>query len=383
MPVIRSLIMPGTPTRREFLQVALAALCRDPFAGARYLGTVSFDGADRYPPFHTLIGSGLDARRYLDPSALTDGTLVTPTDRFLIRTAAPDLLDSRETQAIRVSGLVRRPLSLSPRELDSRAQTAGPFLIECAGNSDRAGFGLMSAAIWSGVPVADILTKAHPAPAATLARISGFDRHSQASARSTPGASWIFTLSEIESSGALLATGMNGEPLRRSHGSPVRLVVPGWYGCTWIKWVDEITLLDDTPAATSQMREFAARTHQDGAPARARDYKPAAMDLAAFPVRIEKWRVQGDLVYRVVGIVWGGARATRRLQIRFNSSEPFRSFEICPPPATPLTWSLWTYEWRPPGRGSYDIVLRPGDPGIASRRLDWYFYVRRVWIDDV
>ena len=121
-------------------------------------------------------------------------------------------------------------------------------------------------------------------PQATRVLVSGFDRYSQSQpGASTPGASWIFTVAELEKAGALLATGMNGVPLGLDHGFPIRLMVPNWYGCACIKWVDAITLVDDDAPATSQMREFASRTHQDGVPALARDYKPATMDQAAMP----------------------------------------------------------------------------------------------------
>ena len=370
-------------SRREFLQAALVALCPDGLAGGRYLGTVPFEGADRYPPFHMLTASGLDARLYTDLSALTSDTLVTPTDRFFVRTSAPVEIETRAGLAISVTGLVKYPCSLSLHALEADARPAGPFLAECAGNSSRAAFGLMSAATWSGVPVSEILGKAQPLSHATLVRISGFDRHSQPSNSSIPGASWIFPLDRLVSSGAMLATGMNGRPLTRDHGWPVRLVVPGWYGCSWIKWVDDIALVDDSAPATPQMQEFAARTHQDGMPALARDYRPAVMDLAALPIRIEKWILHGKLRYRVVGILWGGARPQTRLQIRFAASEPLRLLDVCPAPSTTLTWSLWSYQWHPPQRGRYDIVVKAADPAIPSRRLDSFFYARRVWIDEV
>src|SRR6185436_10905211 len=135
--------------------------------------------------------------------------------------------------------------------------------------------------------------------AATRVLVSGFDDHSQPSTHSTAGASWIFTLAELAETGAFLATRMNGEPLPRDHGFPLRLVVPGWYGCTCIKWVDAISFVDDDALATSQMQEFASRTMQNGMPALARDYLPAEIDQAAMPVRVEEWNVGGRLAYRV------------------------------------------------------------------------------------
>jgi len=371
-----------SPSRRHFLKLcAGAAVCPDPFAGARYAGTVPFDGDDRNPPFHTRIGSGLDARLYTNLSLLNAGSLVSPAGQFFVRTSAPDV--PTRPWAIRIGGLVKQPMGMPAGDIERLTRPAGPFVMECAGNTVRAGFGLMSAAAWSGVPVVDLLQNVRPLNGATRVRISGIDHHAHPSSRSVPGASWIFTLEQLASSGAMLATRMNGETLSRDHGAPVRLIVPGWYGCTCIKWVDEITFVDDAAPATGQMKEFAARTHQDGVPALARDYAPAAMDLAAFPIRIEKWRAGGTLTYRVVGIVWGGNQTTSRLQIRFNASEPFRPFDVCPGPETPLMWSLWSYAWRPPARGRYRIVVKPREATIPSRRLDLYFYVREVWIEEV
>ena len=111
---------------------------------------------------------------------------------------------------------------------------------------------------------------------------------------------------------------MNGQSLNKDHGAPVRLIVPGWYGCTSIKWVNAITLVDENFLATSQMQEFAGRTHQQGVPKLARDYRPATIDQAAMPIRIEKWFVDGRIKYRVVGILWGGSRPVKALEIRFN-----------------------------------------------------------------
>ncbi|MCA1586610.1 MAG: molybdopterin-dependent oxidoreductase, partial [Acidobacteria bacterium] len=200
---------------------------------------------------------------------------------------------------------------------------------------------------------------------------------------STAGASWVLPLEELERLGAFLAVGMNGAPLSADHGAPVRLVVPGWYGCSWIKWVDTLRLVGPEEPATGQMREFAARTHQEGTPTLAVHYTAPSIDTAATPIRVEKRRINGRLEYRIVGIVWGGEAITKRLTIRFTLREAPVSFPICPTPITSQTWSLWEYRWRPAEPGVYDIVLKVADPVVRTRRLDLSFYLRRVRIDEV
>ena len=143
------------------------------------------------------------------------------------------------------------------------------------------------------------------------------------------------------------------------------------------------------------MREFAARTHQPfdslaieraltaGRPRPARDFIPAVIDTAAMPVRVEKWAIDGRVAYRIAGIIWGGAKPTSALSIRFRSGQPWVPVDDCPLPASTLTWSVWTHLWRPEAPGRYQIVLRVDDPSIRTRRLDIFFYVREIEIDEL
>src|SRR5689334_21137868 len=112
----------------------------------------------------------------------------------------------------------------------------------------------------------------------------------------------MFSREQIFSAQAFLATAMNGHSLTKDHGAPVRQIVPGWYGCVSIKWVNQIDLVSRDAPATSQMREYAGRTLQNGVPPLARDYQPATMGAAALPIRIEKWRTGEKFRYHVVGI---------------------------------------------------------------------------------
>jgi DMSO/TMAO reductase YedYZ molybdopterin-dependent catalytic subunit len=199
---------------------------------------------------------------------------------------------------------------------------------------------------------------------------------------STPGASWIFTRGELDRAGAFLATEMNGAPLPPNHGAPVRLFVPGWYGCCCIKWVNEIQLLDDSAPATAQMKEFASRTHQNGVPELARDYLPATLDQAAMPVRVEKWRIDGELVYRVIGILWGGYQVTDALEIRFGAGA-WERVDVCPAQLANDPWTLWEHRLKAATTGDLEIALRVNDPGVPQRRLDLGWYTRTVAIDEV
>jgi DMSO/TMAO reductase YedYZ molybdopterin-dependent catalytic subunit len=391
---------PAPLTRRSFLSAALLSptFLRQPArTGERYVGAVPLaaPGAAA-PPFGRLLGDGLDARLFTDLSQLVDpqssiGNLpsaishqpspLTPTDRFFVRTAAPSNLPAADPWTIHVAGLVRSPRDVGLRDLASLASSSARLLLECSGNADPLNYGLLSAADWEGVPLAALLDRVQPSEPSHRVLVSGVDDTSRQWRTSVAGASWIFSRDDLAR--AMLAVRMNGEPLTRDHGAPVRLIVPGWYGCTCIKWVDRIELVADDAPATSQMREFAARTHQPAWAATARDFIAATIDTAAMPVRVDKWIVNGRPEYRITGIVWGGSTPTNALSIRLRSGGPWTRVDNCPMPESTLTWSLWTHTWRPAEPGRYQIVLRVDDPNVRTRRLDIFFYVREVQIDEV
>ncbi len=329
-------------------------------------------------------GRGLDARLATDLSLLEPGALITPNERAYIRTEIPAAAaDHRGPWTIATSTTSGTTGVLAVDDIVRDAKPIGAHLFECSGNANPSSFGLMSVAEWDGVPFAGVVSRLGSDAGATAVLVSGVDHDGQVSERSTPGASWVFPLASLESLGAFLAVRMNGEPLPPDHGRPVRLVVPGWYGCTWIKWVNEIRLVGPDEPATSQMIEFAGRTHQTQAHRLARDYAPADIQAAAMPVRVEKRRIASGLVYRIVGIVWGGRAPVRDLTIRFSNAEEPQRFSICPVPATHRSWSLWEYWWRPQASGVHDILLRIADPGVPQRRMDSGYYRRQVRIDDV
>jgi len=394
--VMRGLVKPD---RREFLRASLlgsgtlllgfhklSGFARpqneqdNPFRGGKQLGILEFTGESQ-APLDAIIGAGLDARLFSDLSRLSPEQLVTPIEKFYTRTCASELLDAGKPWTIKVGGLVQEPVNLTLENLGKSARPMGMHLMECSGNTRATRFGLLSVGDWTGVPIPDLLAT-RTKPRTDRVMVSGFDQYPMKSATSIPGADWVFTVEQLRASKAFLATEMNGQPLSRDHGAPVRLIMPGWYGCTSIKWVNAITFVDENFLATSQMQEFAARTHQQGVPKLARDYRPAIIDQAAMPIRVEKWFVDGRIKYRVLGILWGGSRLVKALEIRFNPEEDYvRVWDFSQTANDPC--SFWSHAWTPKATGTYLIRLRVTDPTVETKRLDSGHYVRSVEVTEI
>jgi DMSO/TMAO reductase YedYZ molybdopterin-dependent catalytic subunit len=357
--------------------------CADPATAGTLIDTVplSRSGAPVQPYGVKFGGRGLDARLITDLSRLEPDHLITPNSLAFVRTECPAAAaHHRGPWRIRTSGLLAREGSLTADELLQSARSMGAQLCECSGNNNPANFGLMSVAQWDGVPLTDVLSGLEIAAPATAVLVGGVDPDTRSSAGSTAGASWVIPLAQLDRLGAFFAVRMNGEPLSLDHGRPLRLVVPGWYGCAWIKWVDEVRLVGANEPATSQMKEFAGRTHQSARHDLAREYSPPDIQAAAVPIRVERRRTATGIAYRIVGIVWGGRQPVDRLAIRFGVDGPWTPFPVCPAPASSGAWSLWEFPWRPEKPGRYSILLSVPDKSVPQRRLDTGYYMREVTI---
>ena len=169
-------------TRRQFLSAALLApaFARQAPRGARFISAVPLGnpGGLSNPPFGRLLGSGLDARLFTDlsllggsagipqspvrtpPSAIggsSSASLVTPNERFFVRTASPSPLPADDAWSIRIGGLVEEPREVRLSDLQPHIAAGGRYLIECSGNADQRNYGLLCIAFWEVVTIDIVL----------------------------------------------------------------------------------------------------------------------------------------------------------------------------------------------------------------------------------
>jgi DMSO/TMAO reductase YedYZ molybdopterin-dependent catalytic subunit len=162
---------------------------------------------------------------HLHPSEVDNTTLPITAVDDLHRTGRPQDYDIN-TYRLVVEGLVESPLSLSYEDLLSRPQVGELVLLICPGF-------FWDNAIWTGTPLKPILEEAGISPQATQIRIHAGDGYT----RKMP-------LEEAMADGVFLAYEVNGEPLPKEHGYPIRLVMRHQYGNTWVKWIERIEVME-------------------------------------------------------------------------------------------------------------------------------------------
>lgn len=245
-------------SRRSFLQKSLAltgALCN----GAVIQDVVAAAGRKSSRPAKLIVRqkSPLNAE---PPIADLIESWFTPTPEFYVRNHGSIPKLAEETFRLKIEGLVRKPLTLSLRELTRRFRaTAAVATMTCAGNRryehskvKKVGGvqwqeGAIGNARWQGVRLSDVLKPAGLKPEAKHVWFDGLDEIDHKGKTISFGGSIPLAKAMGDSKtmpGALLCTQMNGKPLTPEHGAPLRAVVPGYIGARSVKWLGRIVVSD-------------------------------------------------------------------------------------------------------------------------------------------
>lgn len=299
-------------------------------------------------------------RRLLDVRTI-DGP-ITPADRWFTTQHYGHPVVDPATFRLRVSGLVERPLSLSLDELRALGSTDLVAGFECSGNR-RPLQGLISNGRWTGVPLTAVLDRAGLRAEAREIVFFGADRGKEEVEFRTQkyeveqqyGRS--MTREQVAEAGALLAWALNGAPLTRHQGSPLRLLVPGWYGAPNVKWLAEIHVQDVAYLGKYQARWYRTlRGEMINGELKWVETPITRMQLKSFVARVT---------------AAGGAH--RVLVVAVNDGTPIKTVEVkiddgpwqpaVPDPATRdrYSWKLYTYTWKGAAPGEHTLVSRAID----------------------
>jgi len=209
--------------------------------------------------------------------------------------------------SVSVAGRVRRVLSLTLDELAALPRVDHYITMECVSNP--VGGPLWSAALFSGVPLAELLERAEPLADAAWISFEGPDGHREQ-----------LSLDRALDPRILVAYGMNGQWLEPAHGFPARLVAAGLYGFRSVKWLTRIDVLHQPKPGHWEERNWTA----------ADVHTTARVDV----VRREPSGVMA------AGVAFAGIRGISAVQIRLDAG-PWQPAELHTPPLSEVMWVQW------------------------------------------
>lgn len=353
--------------------------------------------------------------------------LITPTDAYYIvnQLEVPDPIHPEDWR-VTIEGAIERPLELGLDDLRKLPGRSVRAVTECAGND--AGFFdyltkggrkpsrrnqqdmqkraemrvkgqvpnaaevsgestttcAMSAGEFTGVPLAEVLKRAGLKPSAVAVRAQGFDTGRPDPAvqfRSVGTTDYQYVdpgvinydkglpFAKALHPDTLIAWAMNGEYLTHIHGGPVRLVVPGWCGNWWVKWLQTLEVTETMPACYHQTHYFVYGKSADDP-----DKKPlTAMGVRCIitdPVDEDAPLAAGDHVVR--GLAWTGEGIIARVEVSLDGGGTWQDAHIEEPRERWL-WVRWSLPWAAKA-GNHKLLARATDErGRVQPQVPWNF----------
>ena len=279
----------------------------------------------------------------------------------------PAIVEDPDVWELTVEG-VGEPRAVTVGELKTMGLETIATVLQCAGNGRRFfeheaggppwGVGAAGCVLWTGVPVRTVAealgsvsegmqfvtgTGGEPLPDVT-------NRQERVVERSVPLAKGL--------EDALLAWEMNGAPLPLAHGGPLRLIVPGYYGCNQIKYLGRLAFTPEESDAAFMRTGYRLRPiGEPAAPGQPTMWSMAVTSWITHPSG-EKRLAPGPV--QITGFAIGGTGGIRRVQVSLDGGETWQRTALVGP-------DLGPYAWRP---FVLSAVLEPGTYTLASVAVD-------------
>lgn len=252
-------------------------------------------------------------------------------EHYTVDTAIIDPRVDPARWMLEIGGAVETPFSLTYEELLDLEAVEQLHTLECISNE--IGGDLIGTALWTGVPLRDLLDRAKP-------RAGAFD----VVLRSVDGYTDSIRVAKAMEPKTIVAYLMNGYTLPEQHGYPARLLVPNIYGMKNVKWLTKIEVV-------------------------ANDFQGYWMERGWSDLAVVNTHSRIDTPYRVRwdggqvplgGIANAGSRGVARVEVSTDGGTRWADAEL-EEALGPLTWRRWRYLWTPPGPGKHAVHVRATD----------------------
>lgn len=292
----------------------------------------------------------------------------TPNDEFYTFHQTETVHVDPDAFRLRIGGLVERPAELTLDQLRARADRREEAVtLECSGNSPRPPRmnGLLSNGVWTGVGLASILKECGLEPEAREVVFLGLDmeREKKWQARNqeytAPHGRSMYVQDALNPD-AMLAFMLNGQPLPAEQGFPLRLILPGWYGMTQVKWLSRIEVIDRRYEGQHMVRNYLSlRAIETPDGPIWLDMSISKTNMKSAVARVTRRRNGSAWEYRIAGAAWGGQTPIESVEVQIDERGWQKAaIDIRRGKYAWMLWSLTTSD------------LTPGRHTLVSRAID-------------
>jgi len=297
-------------------------------------------------------------RRLLDVRTI-EGPF-TPADKFATTQHYGHPEIDMATYKLKISGLVDKPLQLTLDDLKKFGSTDLVFGFECSGNRGPIQ-GLCGNGKWTGIPLKKVLDAAGVKASAREFVFFGADKGEEE-------VEWRTQKYKIDvpfgrslnrekamSDWPFLAWALNGEPLSKHQGKPLRLLTPGWYGVANVKWLSQIHIQEDAYLGKYQARWYrTVRGEMIDGEMKYMETAVTHMNPKSFVARVAK----NGSACKVTGVVLNDGTPIKVVEVKVDDG-PWQPATLDPVTAKEkYGWKLFTYTWNNPTPGDHTLVSR-------------------------
>ncbi len=267
---------------------------------------------------------------------------------------------------LKIGGAVDRPYELTFDELRAMPRSSQPVTLECAGNG-RAKLHprpmsnpwineAIGTAAWTGTSLWPLLERAGLGSDAVELVFTGADRGVQGGEEQDYQRS--LTVDEVRRPEVMLVYEMNGRPLEPQHGFPVRLIVPGWYGMTSVKWLTGIEAVTEPFTGYQQASSYLFKDgrEDDGQPVQ-RIKTRALMAPPGIPDFFSRHRLVDVGRTRLIGRAWSGQGRIEKVEVGIDGAW---QEAVLGPSVGDFAWRSWSFDWD----------AQPGEHVLSCRATD-------------
>lgn len=334
---------------------------------------------DDRPKRNMLVRSVRPEDLEMPPSGFSD--YITPIDHFFVRTHVYEPRVSLNEWRLTVDGEVATALKMTMEDLKRLPPVELVSVVECAGNGR--GFyepsmpglqwanGGVGNGRWRGVRLADVLRRAGVKESASEILFNGAD----GPIGTMPDFQRSIPIRKALDAQTLLAYEMNGEVLPAKHGFPLRVVVPGWAGNSWIKWLTSISVLDKEHDGFWMKRAYL----HPGRPVERGTAVPPEQMQPVTSLRVKSviaGPLDGSQVIKgtpvtIRGVAWSGdAGPVTAVDISVDGGRRWRPATLQRDQRTQFGWRQWEHTWTPSREAYHTILARARDAAGNTQPFD-------------
>jgi DMSO/TMAO reductase YedYZ molybdopterin-dependent catalytic subunit len=269
---------------------------------------------------------------------------------------------------IPINGSVNTPILFSMQDILQLPSKTIKTVLECAGNKrslfepkvfgEQWGKGAISQGAWKGVPLKALLELAGVKDGAKEVVVEGYDFGNRTDLDHVFTFTRSLPITKALHPDTIIAYEYNHQPIPFKHGFPLRLIVPQWYAMASVKWIKQITVINQNFTGPFQSIDYVYYPHKETN----KDARPVTTMKVNSTIQKPLDRdILNTGKHFIKGIAWTGKGTIRKVEISTDNGQTWSNAKVDNRNKPGYEWVSWSHEWNIEEKGEYTILSKATD----------------------